>query len=113
MKDEGHRHRLICISTAAEPIHMVGPDPIRIKITWQEPAMMQVGKAGVSDSVVEEAKRLLKRHQYIKVRMLRSAIGELSKSEIVGILCEKTGARLAGVRGNTAVIYKTRGSRSD
>ena len=38
---------------------MAGPDPTRIKITWQEPAMMQVGKAGVSDSVVAEARRLL------------------------------------------------------
>ena len=89
-----------------------GPDPIRIKITWQEPAMMQVGKAGVTDSVVEEAKRLLKRHQYIKVRILRSAIGELNKLELMKRLCERSGATFAGVRGNTAVIYKTRASQN-
>jgi RNA-binding protein len=92
---------------------MAGPNPIRIKITWQEPAMMQVGKAGVSDSVVEEAKRLLKRHQYIKVRILRSAIGESNKLDLMKQLCERSGATFAGVRGNTAVIYRTRGSRSD
>ncbi len=90
----------------------VGPDPIRIKIIWQEPAMMQVGKAGVTDSVVEEAKRLLKRHQYIKVRVLRSAIGELNKLELMKLLCEQSGATFAGVRGNTAVIYKTRASQN-
>jgi RNA-binding protein len=89
-----------------------GPDPIRIKITWQEPAMMQVGKAGVTDSVVEEAKRLLKRHQYIKVRILRSAIGELNKLELMKLLCERSGAIFAGVRGNTAVIHKTRASQN-
>ena len=88
------------------------PDPIRIKITWQEPAMMQIGKAGVSDSVVEEARRLLKRHQYIKVRILRNAIGEFSKLDLMKLLCERSGATFAGVRGNTAVIYRTRGSRS-
>ncbi|MHA1965972.1 MAG: YhbY family RNA-binding protein [Candidatus Thorarchaeota archaeon] len=89
-----------------------GRDPTRIKITWQEPAMMQVGKAGVSDSVVEEARRLLKKHQYIKIRILRSAIGESNKLELMKLLCELSGATFAGVRGNTAVIYRTKGSRS-
>ena len=77
-----------------------GPDPIRINITWQEPAMMQVGKAGVSDSIIEEARRLIKKYKYIKVRVLRSALGESDKHEIVNRLCELTGATLAGVRGN-------------
>ncbi|MFX1561026.1 MAG: YhbY family RNA-binding protein [Promethearchaeota archaeon] len=89
---------------------MVGPDPMRIRITWQEPAMMQVGKAGVSDSVVEEAKRLLRKHQYIKIRILRSAIGESNKLELMRLLCERSGATFAGARGNTAVIYRTRSS---
>ncbi len=91
---------------------MAGPDPIRINITWQEPAMMQVGKAGVSDSVIEEARRLLKKHQYIKVRILRSALGESDKHDLAKQLAEHAGSTLAGVRGNTAVIYRVRGSRS-
>ena len=74
--------------------------------------MMQIGKGGVSDNVVEEAKRLLKKHQYIKVRVLRNAIGDKNKTEIINLLCQKTGARLDGMRGNTAVIYKTRGMRN-
>jgi RNA-binding protein len=89
-----------------------GADPIRIKITWQEPAMMQVGKAGVTDSVVAEARRLIKKHKYIKVRILRSAIGESNKLELMKLLCERSGATFAGVRGNTAVIHKTMASRS-
>ncbi len=82
-------------------------DPKRIQITWQEPAMMQIGKGGVSDNIVGEAKRLLKKHRYIKVRILRSAIGHTNKHDIIQLLCQKTGAVLDGVRGNTAVIYKT------
>ena len=95
-------------------IYMTGePNPIRIKITWQEPAMMQIGKAGVSDSVIEEAKRLLKRHQYIKVRILRSAFEGSNKLKLMKLLCERSGAAFAGVRGNTAVIYRTKASRAE
>lgn len=84
-------------------------DSTRIKITWQEPAMMQVGKAGVTERVVEEAKRLLKKHKYIKVRILRSAItGESDKHSLMKQLCEQSGATFAGMRGNTAVIYKVK-----
>ncbi len=87
-------------------------DPERIKIAWQDPAMMQIGKGGVSESVVKEALRLLKKHQYMKIRVLRTAIGETSKIDLVESLCEKTGAKLAGFRGNTAVIYKSRTMKS-
>lgn len=73
--------------------------------------MAQIGKGGVSDNLVKEIVRLLKKHQYIKVRMLRSAMGEGDKLELINSLCEKTGARLAGVRGNTAVIFRFRASQ--
>ena len=83
------------------------PDPVRAGIAWQDPAMMNIGKGGVSDGVVKETKRLLKKHKYIKVRLLRSALTEnSSKDEIVQSLCLSTGARMVGIRGNTAVIYK-------
>ncbi|MHA2377774.1 MAG: YhbY family RNA-binding protein [Candidatus Thorarchaeota archaeon] len=82
-------------------------DPARVGIAWQDPAMIQVGKGGVSEGLVKETKRLLKKHKYIKVRLLRSAVLESpSKDEIVQNLCLSTGAKLAGIRGNTAVIYR-------
>ncbi|MHA1950478.1 MAG: YhbY family RNA-binding protein [Candidatus Thorarchaeota archaeon] len=87
-------------------------DKKRIQIAWQEPSMTQIGKGGVSDNVIEEVKRLLKKHRYMKVRILRNAIGDTNKTELVKLLCQKTGARLDGMRGNTAVIYKTRGMRN-
>jgi RNA-binding protein YhbY len=87
-------------------------DQKRIQISWQDPAMMQIGKGGVSANIVEEAKRLLKRHHYIKVRILRNAIGDSNKHDIMELLCQKTGAKLDGIRGNTGVIYKTRQMRS-
>ncbi len=83
------------------------PDPARVGIAWQDPAMINVGKGGVSDGVMKETKRLLKKHKYIKVRLLRSAMLENpSKDDIIQKLCLSTGAKMVGIRGNTAVIYK-------
>ncbi len=88
-------------------------DPARIKIVWQDPAMMQIGKSGVTDGAVRELNRLLKAHKYMKIRILRSALDAgLSKEQIVDLVCEKTGARSGGIRGNTAVIYKLKGMKS-
>jgi len=81
----------------------------RISAAWQNPAMIQIGKGGVSDTLVKEAVRLLKKHHYIKVRILRSALhNTMTKQYLMDSLCEETGASFAGLRGNTAVIYKIR-----
>ena len=64
----------------------------RISIAWQDPAMIQIGKGGVSDNLVKETIRLLKKHHYIKVRMLRSVLDSMTKQELMNALCEKTGA---------------------
>ncbi len=88
------------------------PDQERITIAWQNPAIMQIGKSGLTEGVIREAKRLLKEHRYIKVRILRTALGgDLTKEGLVEGLCERTGARLAGIRGNTAVVYRLRHGR--
>lgn len=86
-------------------------DPIRIKIAWQDPVMVQIGKGGVSESIVKETIRLLKKHHYIKIRMLRSSLGAVSKVDLMNDLCEKASAILAGIRGNTAVIYRIPASK--
>ena len=79
-----------------------------INIAWQEPAMIQIGKGGVADNLVKETARLLKKHKYIKVRMLRSALDTKTKQELMTTLCERTGATFEGLRGNTGVMYKIR-----
>ena len=79
-----------------------------INIAWQEPAMIQIGKGGVADNLVKETVRLLKKHKYIKVRMLRSALDTKTKQELMTTLCERTGATFEGLRGNTGVMYKIR-----
>lgn len=83
------------------------PDPTKVAIAWQDPVMMQVGKGGLSEGIFAEGKRLLKKHKYMKVRLLRSTGGDKhSKHGIFEEFCAKIGGKVAGVRGNTAVIYK-------
>ena len=83
----------------------------KISTAWQEPAMIQIGKGGVSDSLVKETVRLLKKHNYVKVRMLRTALDTMTKQELLTTLCERTDATFEGLRGNTGVIYKIRASQ--
>lgn len=83
-----------------------GPDSARISIAWQDPAMMQIGKSGLSQGTIKEAKRLLKKHKYVKIRLLRSAVAMDSKEQVFKSLAEWTGATLVGIRGNTGVLYK-------
>jgi RNA-binding protein len=82
------------------------PDPTRVKIAWQDPVMLQVGKGGISEGLIKEAKRLLKEHKIMKIRILRSALGSATKQQVANLFCERTGAELVGIRGNTAVVFK-------
>jgi RNA-binding protein len=84
-------------------------DPVKVGIAWQDPAMMQIGKSGMTEGVIEEARRLLKKHKYVKVRLLPSSIGENDpKRALFESLCAKAGAMLIGIRGNTAVMFRVR-----
>lgn len=83
------------------------PNSERVSIAWNEPVMLQVGKGGLSDGTIAEAKRLVKKHKYVKVKLLRSTgVDKHNKHAVFEDLCRQCGAGLAGVRGNTAIIYK-------
>jgi RNA-binding protein YhbY len=83
------------------------PNSERVAIAWNDPVMLQIGKGGLSEGTVAEAKRLVKKHKYVKVKLLRSTgADKYSKHGIFEELCNQCGAGLAGVRGNTAIIYK-------
>ncbi|MCW4027321.1 MAG: YhbY family RNA-binding protein [Candidatus Bathyarchaeota archaeon] len=82
------------------------PDKTRISIAWQDPAIMQIGKGGLSEGIIKETKRLLKKHKYIKIRLLRSAVASNSKKDVFESLAKGTDSNLVGIRGNTAVLFK-------
>lgn len=87
-------------------------DPEKIRTAWHYPAVLQIREEGLSDSDIEEAKRLLDEHHYIKIRILRSGTGASKKLELMELLCTKCGAKLAGFRGRVAAIYRTKEMRA-
>jgi len=83
------------------------PNSQRVSIAWNEPVMLQIGKGGLSEGTIAEAKRLVKKHKYVKVKLLRSTgVDKYSKHAMFEDLCKQCGTGLAGVRGNIAIIYK-------
>ncbi len=69
-------------------------------------ATTHIGKNGVTPSLIEEVSRQLKDTKLVKVKILKSAMDELSREEIAKLLAEKTGSELIEVKGNTVVLFK-------
>lgn len=67
---------------------------------------INVGKAGVTDSLIEEVKRQLKANELIKIRFARTMASE--KESYITEIVEKTNSKLIDLRGNVAIIFKKR-----
>ena len=63
-----------------------------------------VGKSGITETVVEEAERLLTARELVKGRVLEGAL--MSPREVSDALCEATGAEGVAVIGTKFVIYR-------
>lgn len=68
--------------------------------------VVQLGKAGVTDSFIEELKAQIKKKKTVKVKILRSAKGGKDRKEIAADVSRRCNAVLADVRGNTFVLTK-------
>ncbi len=67
-------------------------------------ALVQVGKGGVTQTLIEEVKRALNDHELIKVK-----VNGDDREEIRGLISElssQCGAELVQVIGHTAVLYR-------
>lgn len=67
---------------------------------------LQVGKAGVTESTVDELSNQLEKRRLVKVRLLKSATHETGNQVQADALATATGAILVDVRGHTAVYWK-------
>ena len=68
--------------------------------------VVRVGKAGLTASVVAEAKRSLEAHELIKVRI--ETDDSETRQELADKLAGETEANVAGVIGKTAILYRER-----
>ena len=67
---------------------------------------VNIGKSGVSDSVIKEMDGLLRKYKTIRIKILRSAKQNIDKSIIADEVSKKTESRLLRARGNTFIISK-------
>ncbi len=68
--------------------------------------LLNIGKNGVSDSLIEELLRQLKRNKLVKVKILKSALEDLDRKAIAGELAKRTGSQLVEIKGSSAVLYR-------
>lgn len=66
----------------------------------------RVGKAGITNGIVEEIKKQLKRTKVVKVKFLSAFIKGKDKKEVVKELAENVGASIKQRVGFTAVLQK-------
>ncbi len=78
---------------------------LRAEATKIKP-IINIGKNGITDNVVEEIKKQVKANHLVKIKMLGSGVGNEDIKESAGKLAELTNTRLIDVRGNTIVLYR-------
>ena len=76
-------------------------------MTLEKPTVW-VGKAGVSEGLLEEVSRQLDARRAVKVKVQRSALAERTVEDVAVEVAERTGAELIEVRGRTFVLYRRR-----
>jgi RNA-binding protein len=68
--------------------------------------MLQIGKNGITETVIEEIKKRLKKDKTIDVKFLRTAFFEKDKNDCFKELVEKTDTKLVRKIGFTLTLGK-------
>lgn len=67
-----------------------------------------IGKGGITESLIEETKKQLKKRQSLKVKMLGSFVKGKDKKELAKDLAEKTESSVDGMVGFVFILTKNR-----
>ena len=78
---------------------------IKRRLCGEKPTIW-IGKSGVSQEPLGEIKKQLAKKEMVKVKILRSALGETRSAEVASKIAEMTEANLVEVRGHTFMLYK-------
>jgi len=74
--------------------------------TKQDKARLQLGKGGVTDSLVAEICAQLKKKKVLKVRILKSALKDKNRRDIAAEVAARCRAELEDIRGHTFTLRK-------
>jgi RNA-binding protein len=78
---------------------------LRSKAKSLEP-ILWIGKNGITDSVIQEIRKLLRKKRIIKIKLLKSALKDTGKKEAIHELVNKTDAILIEAVGFVCVLAK-------
>lgn len=78
---------------------------LKAKAHGLEP-ILWIGKAGLTATVVQEAKKQLRKKGLIKIKMLKSSLQDMKKKDLARGIAEKTCSTLVSQTGFTAVLYR-------
>lgn len=68
--------------------------------------ILNIGKNGVTDALIEELNKQIKANRLVKVRVLKSAEEEKDVKVIAEEIAEATRSTLIEIRGRTVVLYR-------
>jgi RNA-binding protein len=68
--------------------------------------ILNIGKNGVTDTLIEELSKQIKANRLVKVRVLKSAEEEKDVKAIAEEIATATRSTLIEVRGRTVVLYR-------
>lgn len=71
----------------------------------------QVGKAGISDALVEQVRSMLQRLELVKVKL--PVGGSEDRIESAGLLAAATGAAVVSLVGRNALLYRPNAELKD
>ena len=68
--------------------------------------IIKIGKNGLTDNIIEDIKNHLKKRKLIKVKLLRTFIGEKDKKQIAQEIADKTDSTIIQQIGFVVVLNK-------
>lgn len=69
-------------------------------------ATLHIGKNGVTDALISEIEKTIKKKKLVKIKMNKGSLEGRDKKEIAKEIVQKTGSELIDFIGFNIVIYK-------
>lgn len=80
---------------------------VKRRLAEQSPTVL-IGKSGASQEILKEIERQLERSEMIKVKLLKTALGDDKTRPVAQKIADQTRSSLVEVRGHTFMLYKRR-----
>ncbi|AEH61665.1 protein of unknown function UPF0044 [Methanosalsum zhilinae DSM 4017] len=68
--------------------------------------VINIGKSGINEAVIEELKNYIKRNRLVKVKVLKTAVGDENIDDIASRLAAETKSELVEIRGRSVTLYR-------